>query len=189
MLLRSWQQAILAVLLFSGVSANVAPQPCPGDCTGDGAVTVGEIITGVNIALGSRPLSSCTAMDTNGDGQVGIPDLIRAVRALLEECSGAPASPTPAGTAQEASPTVPTSTPESTSTSEATSTAASSSTPTPDTAPTTTPTPARTIPPGDAESAAFSVLNTIDPSQPRAGETPDPGLLLGDAERAGLSRS
>jgi hypothetical protein len=39
--------------------------PCVGDCNADGQVTVNEIITGVNIALGNALVSACPAMQCN----------------------------------------------------------------------------------------------------------------------------
>jgi tripartite-type tricarboxylate transporter receptor subunit TctC len=44
-------------------------------------VTVEELITAVNIALGSRAIDGCPSLDSNADGQVGIEELIAAVRA------------------------------------------------------------------------------------------------------------
>lgn len=54
-----------------------------GDCDGNGVVTISELVTGVNIALGRRPLEECPAFDTNGDGRVGIEELVQAVNAAL----------------------------------------------------------------------------------------------------------
>jgi hypothetical protein len=63
------------------------PAPsCTGDCNGDGEVTINELISGVNIALGSAPLSQCPAFDPSGDGSVAINELIAAVGAALEGC-------------------------------------------------------------------------------------------------------
>ena len=47
---------------------------CPGDCSGDGVVTINDLITGVNIALGLEPISDCEAFDVNGDGEVTVDD-------------------------------------------------------------------------------------------------------------------
>jgi hypothetical protein len=55
----------------------------PGDCNGDGVVTIDELILGVNIALGNLPLTDCPAFDTNRDGMVSIDELIAAVNAAL----------------------------------------------------------------------------------------------------------
>jgi hypothetical protein len=60
--------------------------PCPGDCNGDGVVTVNELIRGVNIPLGNLPLDSCPAFDRNGNGSIEINELIAAVNALLSGC-------------------------------------------------------------------------------------------------------
>ncbi len=58
---------------------------CPGDCDGDGQVMVGELITGVNIALGRAPLTACPAFDCSGAGAT-IGCLTRAVAASLYGC-------------------------------------------------------------------------------------------------------
>jgi hypothetical protein len=59
---------------------------CPGDCNGDGQVTVDEIVTAVSIALGNVPLTQCPAADDNGDGSVTVDELLRAVSAALAGC-------------------------------------------------------------------------------------------------------
>ncbi|MBI3783986.1 MAG: hypothetical protein HY270_11355 [Deltaproteobacteria bacterium] len=56
-----------------------------GDCNGDGQVTVDELVTGVNIALGSESLSHCPAFDADGDGAVTVDELILAVQSALDE--------------------------------------------------------------------------------------------------------
>lgn len=60
--------------------------PCVGDCGGDGKVSIADLIVGVNIALGSKPISDCPAFDANGDGKVAINELIRAVNNALAGC-------------------------------------------------------------------------------------------------------
>jgi hypothetical protein len=60
---------------------------CRGDCDGDGMVSIDELITGVNIALGNGDVSSCRAFDANKDGQVRIDELVAAVNAALIGCS------------------------------------------------------------------------------------------------------
>ena len=59
---------------------------CAGDCNGDGMVPINELISGVNIALGNAPVSTCEAFDVNGDGEVTINELIAAVNAALNGC-------------------------------------------------------------------------------------------------------
>jgi len=67
---------------------------CGGDCDGDGAVMVSELIACVTIALGS-PLAGCPACDGNGDATVAIDELIAAVGHALHACPPTtPASPT-----------------------------------------------------------------------------------------------
>jgi len=61
---------------------------CAGDCNGDHEVTINELITGVNIALGSAQLTQCPSFDRNGDGEVAINELIQGVNAALGSCDG-----------------------------------------------------------------------------------------------------
>ena len=77
---------VVAVVLAAG-SARAT---CPGDCNGDGVVTVPEVVTVVNIALGSLPLSACPAADVAGDGSIGVGDAILAVQAALAGCPEPP---------------------------------------------------------------------------------------------------
>jgi hypothetical protein len=69
------------------VRATSTPSHCVGDCGGDGAVTVNEIIVGVNVALGGQTIESCPLFDCNGNGQLTVDCLIRAVNASLDGCS------------------------------------------------------------------------------------------------------
>jgi hypothetical protein len=59
---------------------------CSGDCGGDGAITIDELVTLVSIALDSAPLDACRAGDAGGDGRITIDDLLRAVNAGLDGC-------------------------------------------------------------------------------------------------------
>jgi hypothetical protein len=60
--------------------------PCVGDCDGSGDVTVNELITLVNIALGNAPLSSCVAGDADHSGDITIDEILRAVNNALNGC-------------------------------------------------------------------------------------------------------
>ena len=60
---------------------------CGGDCGGDGEVTVDEIITMVNIALGNAATSDCDAGDENDDGQITIDEILRVVNSALDGCA------------------------------------------------------------------------------------------------------
>ena len=75
-------------------SATPTPSPtpiltCAGDCNGSGQVTVDEILTMVNIALGSAVLSNCSAGDANHDGQITIDEILMAVHNALIGCNPA----------------------------------------------------------------------------------------------------
>ncbi|MEO8605609.1 MAG: hypothetical protein ABI629_23775 [bacterium] len=59
---------------------------CPGDCNGDGAVAVNELVTGVNIALDNAPVAQCAAFDSNADARVAVSELVGAVASLLNGC-------------------------------------------------------------------------------------------------------
>ncbi|HVM97594.1 MAG TPA: hypothetical protein VMT89_14465 [Candidatus Acidoferrales bacterium] len=83
--------AVLAIL----AGPIAAQSTCPGDCDGNGAVTVDELIVGVGIALETRPTSDCPSFDLNGDGSVSIDELIVAVNSALGECPQPAATPTP----------------------------------------------------------------------------------------------
>jgi CSLREA domain-containing protein len=63
------------------------PGSCQGDCGNDAAVTVNEIITMVNIALGSANVSACTAGDADGSGDITINEIIAAVNHALNGCA------------------------------------------------------------------------------------------------------
>jgi len=59
---------------------------CAGDCNRSGEVTVSELITMVNIALGGTSLSACTIADTDGSGRIEIYEIIAAVDNSLNGC-------------------------------------------------------------------------------------------------------
>ncbi len=60
---------------------------CPGDCDGNGEVTISEIILGARIALGEDDLEVCVAMDGSVDGSVEIAELVSAVSRALTGCA------------------------------------------------------------------------------------------------------
>ena len=59
---------------------------CTGDCNDNGAVTIDELIKGVNIALGNLQIEDCGAFDDNGDAAVTINELVKGVRNALDGC-------------------------------------------------------------------------------------------------------
>jgi len=64
---------------------------CVGDCSGDGAVTVNDVIVGVTISLEVAPLTACPLLDVNGDGAVKVNELQLAVLSVLDGCDVSPA--------------------------------------------------------------------------------------------------
>lgn len=131
-------RAGLLILLLQAAALQMPPAaagdaPCIGDCNGDGVVTVNELITGVNIALGSVPLMACPAFDRDGDGMVAIGELIAGVSNLLYGCGVTPPTARPTAT--------PSPTPV------ATATTAATDSPAPSSSDTATPTPTRTMKP------------------------------------------
>jgi len=63
------------------------PVPCVGDCNGNGQVTIDDILTMVDIALGNVDVSACLAGDANHDGQITVDEILRAVNAALRGCA------------------------------------------------------------------------------------------------------
>lgn len=62
------------------------PVACLGDCDGDGAVAINELVTGVSIALGGRELAACPAFDGDASNSVAINELVTAVNHALTGC-------------------------------------------------------------------------------------------------------
>lgn len=89
-----WAAGIGVASVLALGRTSPAGATCLGDCDGSGTVTVGELVTGVNVALGAASVDACDAIDENRDGQVSIAELIRAVAFLLEGC---PVTATTAG--------------------------------------------------------------------------------------------
>lgn len=118
--------AVCFALFLSFWPHTTAAQSCVGDCDAGSSVTVDELVSMVNIALGSRPLTICMAGDGNNDGQVTVDEIVTAVGNALNGCPVVTAPPRTA-----------TSTPTITLTSTPTRTP----TTTPSATPTNTPTP------------------------------------------------
>jgi hypothetical protein len=68
------------------VPPTSTPTPCVGDCNSDGHVTVDEILTMVNIALGNSAVTTCQAGDANHDGHITVDELLTAVNNALTGC-------------------------------------------------------------------------------------------------------
>lgn len=72
-------------------SATITATPslaCVGDCNGNGSVTVDEVLTLVNIALGNTPVTSCRAGDANHDNEITVDEILAAVNHALNGCGG-----------------------------------------------------------------------------------------------------
>jgi hypothetical protein len=101
--------SLALALLFP---SRAPAQTCVGDCDSGGQVTVDEILTMVNIALGDTSISACDAGDTNGDNQITIDEILTAVNNALRGCLLPIATSTPTDTAAaSATPETPTPTP------------------------------------------------------------------------------
>lgn len=78
----------VAVLALS--SRAHASGTCIADCNDDATVTVDELVTGVNIALGSASLDLCPAADCDRQGAVAINCLLQGVNAAIGGCVNVP---------------------------------------------------------------------------------------------------
>lgn len=93
---RTWGTRLVAIATLAALarpaSAEIS-QACIADCNRDGTVTVNELITGVNILLGSSELSQCPRADCGHRGEVSVSCLVQGVTAAVAGCLGV-ASPT-----------------------------------------------------------------------------------------------
>jgi hypothetical protein len=84
---------VVAGGLWAGLVTGAAPTPTPmpsaciGDCGMDGYVTVDELLTMVNVALGNASLLDCPAGDANADNHITVDEILRAVSNALNGCS------------------------------------------------------------------------------------------------------
>ncbi len=95
------------VTVLAIAPSRAARAGCVGDCDRGGTVTIGELIVGVNIALGYADVTACPSFDVNGDHQVTISELITAVNNALSGCPAVPSltpTPTPIGPTSTATP-------------------------------------------------------------------------------------
>jgi hypothetical protein len=90
---------IAAVVALVGWLFNASPAGaiCVGDCSGNRKVSVNELVTGVNIALGALPIEQCAALDCEGNGHVPINCLVRGVNDALGSCPSNVQNPTVEG--------------------------------------------------------------------------------------------
>ncbi|HVN86112.1 MAG TPA: di-heme enzyme [Candidatus Binatia bacterium] len=72
-------------------------QFCGGDCDLSGSVSVNELVTSVNVALGTATLAECVTADADGDGLVTVDELVAVVNHALGGCPATTASATTGG--------------------------------------------------------------------------------------------
>lgn len=77
---------VVATLLAAPDSPAVAQPMCVGDCDSSGDVTVNELVTMVNIALGSALVSACITGDPSHDNEITIDEILAAVNNTLNRC-------------------------------------------------------------------------------------------------------
>lgn len=68
------------------VLLNVTAPYCVGDCNANGAVTIEELMRGVNILLGESDPRDCIALDADGNQRVTVDELVGAVNGALDGC-------------------------------------------------------------------------------------------------------
>jgi len=81
--------AVLATLLVVSYSPATAQPFCVGDCNDDASVTVDELLTMVNVALGAGNVAACTEGDANSDSQITVDEILAAVNMALNSCPAA----------------------------------------------------------------------------------------------------
>lgn len=84
---RSLSTLIAALVLFGLAAARAEAASCTGDCDDDRSVTVAELVTMINIALGDRSLDTCTRGDADANGSIEVDELIQAVNNGLFGCN------------------------------------------------------------------------------------------------------
>lgn len=93
---------LAALTIESSGSVVVAAQSgCVADCNEDGAVTVDELIRGVDVALDATPLADCRAADPDENDVVTVDELVAAVGDALDRCAGPAPTPTPTPPGEE----------------------------------------------------------------------------------------
>lgn len=113
---------IRLALILAAVLLAAAPggAQCCGDCDGNGAVAVNDLVGAVRNALDGCDGAICCG-DCDGDGEVAINELVGSVRRAFDGCDPTP-SPTPSDTPTITATPTPSSTPTSTSTATTTRT-------------------------------------------------------------------
>lgn len=79
---------VLSGGFWAGLVTGVTPPPpaCIGDCGGGGEVTVDELLTMVNIALGNESVLECRVGDGNDDNRITVDEILEAIFNALNGC-------------------------------------------------------------------------------------------------------
>lgn len=77
-------------LWASCTRAALAAPVCVGDCRSSGAVSVADLLTGVEIALGEAGADRCESLDGNASGSVTIDEVVQAVNNAVNGCPAFP---------------------------------------------------------------------------------------------------
>lgn len=80
---------VAAAVAWQVAVTDRATALCAGDCDFNGAVSINELVTGVNLALNAESDAVCIALDVDDNGQVAINELISAVANALDGCLAA----------------------------------------------------------------------------------------------------
>ena len=80
--------ALVVLIGFAAAPRVVRAATCTGDCGNISKVTVTNIVTMVDIALGTAQLSACTAGDASGDGHITVDEILQAVNNALNNGCG-----------------------------------------------------------------------------------------------------
>jgi hypothetical protein len=83
----------MAMVLVACGRCAVAQPVCLGDCDSNGVVSVNDLITMVDVALGTANIAVCPAGDADGDG-IRINEIVTAVNNALTSCAASTPTPT-----------------------------------------------------------------------------------------------
>lgn len=86
--------ALSALLMTSEPAARGL---CVGDCDGEGAVTIDELVLVLGMALSGASVDACRLADVDGDNAISVADMVTCVGSALNGCGP---SPTPTRTPQ-----------------------------------------------------------------------------------------
>lgn len=92
---------LAASLLLTHVALAASDSTCVGDCNDNNVVTVEEILTMANIALGAASIDACAAGDADHNNQITIDEILTAVHNALTSCPAPVATDTPTALATE----------------------------------------------------------------------------------------